>query len=97
EVSNLSALELYGPKRSEFFKFVMDGFLLLTDENYIGSAKLALNENFLTLGLTDAGIAALARTGVAVLTDDLRLYARLSIQDGIDAINFHHIRDEFSG
>jgi rRNA-processing protein FCF1 len=60
-------------------------------EHYIESAKLSSTPHFLKLGLTDSGILNLAQDKYLVLTDDFPLAGRLEKQ-GIDVINFNHIR-----
>lgn len=47
---------------------------------------------FRRFGLTDAAIGRAAGKAVAVLTDDLPLYASLS-RAGVNAVNFNHLRD----
>lgn len=62
------------------------------DEHYIVSRDAAGNPRFTDFGLTDTGIATYARPAQAlVLTDDARLWAWLQ-HEGVDALNFHHIR-----
>jgi rRNA-processing protein FCF1 len=61
------------------------------EEHYVESTKLSPTPNFLKLGLTDCGILNLAQGQYLVLTDDFRLAGHLEKQ-GIDAINFNHIR-----
>ena len=60
-------------------------------EHYIESAKLSSTPHFLKLGLTDSGILNLAQGEYLVVTDDFPLAGRLQKQ-GIDVINFNHIR-----
>lgn len=60
-------------------------------EHYIESAKVSSAPHFLKLGLTDSGILNLAQGRYLVLTDDFPLAGRLEKQ-GIDVINFNHIR-----
>ncbi len=63
----------------------------LLDEHYIASTPVSSIASFHRLGLTDSGIAELARGKYLVLSDDLKLIAHLQ-SIGIDAINFNHIR-----
>lgn len=60
-------------------------------EHYIESTKVSSSPHFLRLGLTDSGILNLARDQYLVLTDDFPLAGRLEKQ-GIDVINFNHVR-----
>ncbi|HEY0083586.1 MAG TPA: PIN domain-containing protein [Pyrinomonadaceae bacterium] len=60
-------------------------------EHYIESTKVSFTPHFLKLGLTDSGILSLAQDQYLVLTDDFPLAGRLEKQ-GIDVINFNHIR-----
>ncbi len=61
------------------------------DEHYLESSKISSTPHFLKLGLTDSGILNLAQGQYLVLTDDFRLAGQLEKQ-GIDVINFNHIR-----
>ena len=65
--------------------------LVALEEHYLESAELTSTPYFLKLGLTDCGILHLAQGQYLVLTDDFRLAGHLEKQ-GIDAINFNHIR-----
>jgi rRNA-processing protein FCF1 len=60
-------------------------------EHYMESAKLSSTSYFIKLGLTDSGILDLAQGKYLVLTDDFPLAGRLEKQ-GIDVINFNHVR-----
>lgn len=63
----------------------------LLDERHIESIVVADSAAFIPLGLTDAGIALVAREKYLVVTSDLDLYCHLQTE-AIDAINFHHLR-----
>jgi hypothetical protein len=65
--------------------------LVALEEHYIESAKLSNTVQFPKIGLTDSGIMDLALGQFLVLTDDFRLFGYLEKQ-GIDVINFNHIR-----
>ncbi|MGI9104680.1 MAG: PIN domain-containing protein [Pyrinomonadaceae bacterium] len=65
--------------------------LAVLDEHYMESSKISSTPHFLKLGLTDSGILNLAQGQYLVLTDDFRLAGQLEKQ-GIDVINFNHIR-----
>lgn len=61
------------------------------DEQYIESSKISSTTHFLKLGLTDTGILNLPKDQHLVLTDDFPLAGHLDKQ-GIDVINFNHVR-----
>lgn len=89
EVSNL-ANPLAGDLKSTFYLQFANQLTVL-EEHYIKSAKLSPMPQFAKLGLTDAGILDLAKEQYLVLTDDFRLVGHLEKQ-GIDVINFNHVR-----
>ena len=60
-------------------------------EHYDESRQLVKETCFQRLGLTEAAIAALARRNCLLLTDDFDLYSTL-VKQGVDAINFNHLR-----
>lgn len=89
EVSNLT--DLAGTERLQIRQVLKTTISVLT-EVAISSARATLDPIFPGLGLVDAAIAAVAREhDCTVLTDDLDLYLRLQ-HDGIDILNFTHIR-----
>jgi hypothetical protein len=55
------------------------------------AATISLTSMFARYGITDAAISLSSAGKFLVLTDDLKLYCQL-LADGIDAINFNHIR-----
>ena len=62
-------------------------------EHYLPTRDVVSTDwSFTQYGLVDCGIAALARNGYLVLTDDLRMASYLFGQ-GIDTINFNHLRE----
>lgn len=62
------------------------------EETYLPSKEIAsLDWLFLKYGLTDCGIAGVARGKYLVLTDDLRVTVYFN-QQGIDTINFNNFR-----
>lgn len=65
--------------------------ITLLEEHYLPSADISALASFDRLGLTDLGISKLVRDKYLVLSDDLRLVIHLQ-NDGVDAINFNHIR-----
>jgi len=62
------------------------------DERYCPSRAAIADSRFRTLGLTDGAIAAIAGSGLLVLTDDLPLSYHLAVS-GVDVVNFSHVRD----
>ena len=91
EVSNLSNA-IADAARVEYFKWFATQIALLREE-YIAS-NAAIDSRWARFGLTDAVIAVVARNGYLVLTDDFRLSNALQ-KDGIDAVNFNHLRDRY--
>lgn len=89
EVSNLANQLADNLKSAFYLKFAHQ--LTSLEEHYIGSATLSATPHFPKLGLTDAGILDLAQGQYLVLTDDFRLVGQLEKQ-GIDVINFNHLR-----
>lgn len=89
EVSNLAA-QLGEPARHNCLRQFSTQIPML-DERYIESRDAATHDRFAEIGLTDAALWLAASTGLLVVTDDFRLYGLLTSQ-GIDAINFNHIR-----
>ena len=61
------------------------------EETYISSRDVCKLPHFSHFRLTDSGIIDLAPTKHLVLTDDLELYGYL-VGNGVDAVNFNHIR-----
>ena len=89
EVSNLSGM-LSSQIRPIYYDSFAHGLTLL-DEKYVPSREVALTPAFRAFGISDAGIALIAKEGMLVLTDDLMLYQYLSA-NGVDTLNFNHIR-----
>ena len=90
EVSNLLG-QLGEPIRSEALGFLCSDVLSLVDERYIQTFEAAKVETFHRFGLADTTTLVLARKAIPVLTDDFPLYENLTA-NGIDAINFNHVR-----
>jgi hypothetical protein len=89
EVSNLAG-QLAEPLRGR----VLSSLALLTvqvSERYFPSSDVVREPDFLRFGLTDVSIVFTAREKVAVLTDDLALYLKLSAED-VYVVNFNHLR-----
>lgn len=89
EVSNLSN-EIQDRTRVAYYESFARSLTLL-NERYIQSTDVAQTPMFRALGLTDAGVALIAREGLLVLTEDLTLYQYIS-GAGADALNFNHLR-----
>lgn len=62
------------------------------EEHTVESVEASKVQEFRRIGLTDAGIVLLARKEWTVLTDDFPLYLALQVR-GLEAINFHHLRE----
>jgi rRNA-processing protein FCF1 len=91
EVSNLSNAI---PERDRDAYFAMFATrLTLLDEQHVVSST-ALTTQWAKFGLTDAVIAAIAKNRYLVLTDDFRLSQSLQF-DGIDTLNFNHLRETY--
>jgi hypothetical protein len=60
-------------------------------ERYFPSSDVVREPDFLRFGLTDVSVLLTAREQVAVLTDDLPLYLKLSALD-LYVVNFNHLR-----
>ncbi len=89
EVSNLSGTLSSQIKPAYYESFSRD--LALLDEKYVPSKDVARTSAFRPFGITDAGIALIAKEGILVLTDDLMLCQYL-LGNGIEALNFNHVR-----
>lgn len=60
-------------------------------ENYVTSIDLPKENAFFQFGISDSAIIELCKQGRLLLTDDFPLYGYVTAQ-GMDAINFNHIR-----
>jgi hypothetical protein len=89
EVSNLAGRDKE-PLRTKNFEGFAEGIKLL-DEKFLPSTYIAPALEFKLFGLTDAAIACLAMTKYLILTDDLPFCAYLQ-RNGIDVLNFNHLR-----
>lgn len=88
EVSNLAGQ--LGSQKQRFFSYFAKGISQLI-EHYKPSADLARAVSFAKFGLTDTAIIDLVKGQYLVLTDDFRLSNYLGKQ-GVDALNFNHLR-----
>ena len=89
EVSNLVG-QLSEPLRGR----VLSSLAMLAvqvPERYFPSSDVVRHSDFLRFGLTDVSVLLTAREKVAVLTDDLPLYLKLSAMDAY-VVNFNHLR-----
>ncbi len=89
EVSNLSAQLGESLQYRYFDTFAAN--LEQLEEVYIPVINISKTPEFRRFGITDTGIFFLAKGRYLVLTDDFRLSQYLRYQ-GIDVINFNHIR-----
>jgi hypothetical protein len=90
EVSNFIN-QLSEPERTQCYGILSQEISLGFREAYIESSESASLESFSRFGLTDSCIRILAKDNYLVLTDDFKLASHLN-SDGIDVINFNHIR-----
>jgi predicted nucleic acid-binding protein len=91
EVSNLSSA-ISERDREAYFRAIASHLTLL-DEQRVAS-QVCLNSRWARFGLTDAAIATIAKKKYLVITDDFRLSQSLQ-NDGIDALNFNHLRQAY--
>lgn len=89
EVNSL-ANKLGEPERSQFLSVFAKGVARL-NESYLESTEVVRTDSFTKFGLTDCGIATLAKNKYLVLTDDFKLTNYLQKIE-IDTINFNNIR-----
>lgn len=90
EISNLGG-NMHGAKLKDFFSIFTDQLTVIS-EKYLPSKSIANDENIYKFGLTDIGIMLVAKDNYLILTDDFKL-SNLASENGIDAINFNHIKD----
>jgi len=91
EVSNLSSA-IPDTKKAAYFTWFASRLAVLQEE-YVPSIA-ALGNRWARFGLTDAGIAEIAKSRYLVLTDDFRL-SQVLPSEGIDAVNFNHLREMY--
>jgi rRNA-processing protein FCF1 len=89
EVNSLSQ-QLREPDRTRLFE-IFSRQIQVLDEHYVESRIASERQEFTRVGLTDSGIISLSPGKYLVLTDDFRLTNFLS-KNGVDVINFNHIR-----
>ena len=66
------------------------------DEQYLTSAAATKDDAYTSLGITDAVLLTLARTGATLWTTDLELYLEAA-RRGLPAVNYNHIRETERG
>ena len=93
EVSNLSR-HISEPAKTKIANTLREFTLTRTDveERYIASRNAMSREEFIRLGLTDAGLLELAAQKAMILTTDLGLYLA-ALNAGYQATNFNYLRD----
>ncbi len=89
EVSNLSGALQDRTRAAYYTSFALS--LTVLDEKYVQSKEATNTPGFRALGITDSGILLIARQRLLVLTDDFTLHQYMS-GNGIDALNFNHVR-----
>lgn len=89
EVSNLSA-QIDTRFRKALFGVLAREIEPLV-ERYVSSRTVCGSPEFINFGLTDAAMKQILRDDLLVLTDDFPLAGHLA-KEGIDVINFNHIR-----
>jgi hypothetical protein len=91
-VANLAG-QLSEPTRTGFLESLGTEIEVL-DEEYCQSATASAHPYFCRCGLTDSAMVQIAKNKYLVVTDDFRLAGLMSAQ-GIDVINFNHIRQSY--
>lgn len=89
ETSNLSR-QVSEPLRTQIAQSLAT-LIANAGEEYVESRSVVITPDYLNFGLTDAVLLYLAKPGVALLTDDHRLYAA-AVGRGHEALNFAHLR-----
>ena len=91
-LTEVNSLSNQLPERAkETYYFVFSRVVTVLEEHYVRSAQAVTLPSFARFGLTDSAITELARSQYLVLTDDLKLAIYLQT-NGVDAINFNHLR-----
>jgi hypothetical protein len=89
EVSNHAGMLMEKHKSDYFLEFEKE--LTTLDEQYVKSLDISRTKGFRKFGITDAGIALLARDSYLVITTDFALAQYLPTV-GVEALNFNHVR-----
>lgn len=79
------------PVRREIARTLKD-LIASSEEVYTESKVAAQREEYQRLGITDAVLLTMARSGGILLTDDLPVYLAAA-SAGYEAINYNHIRE----
>jgi hypothetical protein len=90
EASNL--LRQIGDPDCTRITFSLGEFIQGHDERYVVSKEATVENTFGRLGLTDAALMVLARTGAVLLSSDNDLYLAAS-RAGFEVVNFAHLYD----
>ncbi|MCI0624916.1 MAG: hypothetical protein L0387_25290 [Acidobacteria bacterium] len=92
EVSNLVGVRHeHGQLVLRLLKEMLTQAEPMLDEQHVPTSRAANFPRFETVGVTDSGIAEIARGRYLVLTSDFPL-SEILVGNGIDAVNFTHIR-----
>lgn len=94
EVSNL--LRQTDIQRAKDLMFLFAKLSEAARESHIAKNIVFADNNYLDLGVADAGIVAKSKSVTCVLTEDLDLYLAIS-KTGRLVINFNHLRQERLG
>lgn len=92
ETSNLAAY-IGEPARSKVLE-VLRTVSKNSQERYVPSSSAAQRSEFIRLGLADAALLEVATKNVTLLTTDFDLY-NAAMANGIKALNFNHLRDQY--
>ena len=79
------------PIKSEIFA-VFRAIIQSTEERFVESESLSQYDEFISLGLTDAGLLDGGVNDATLLTSDLKLYLAAASK-GHSTLNFHHVRE----
>lgn len=85
EVSNLGG-QLSGDYKIKFFE-ILSRFIEQTPEKYVKSSDIAIDIDFIKLGVTERGVLELSKDDYLIITDDYKLSAKCS-----NSLNYNHLR-----
>lgn len=94
EVSNL--IKLLPAGADEFCMALLKNTIPSLQERTTPTLDLAAEAIFTTYGVADVSIVMAAKQPCLVLTDDFRLWGHMD-SNGIDALNFHHVKYVVAG
>ncbi len=89
EVSNL--ISLIGEPALSSVRLAFSNLIQTQEEFYLESKNSAKHPAFIRLGLTDASILQVIRSGIPLLTTDVGLYIEAAKSNPL-ATNFNHLR-----